>query len=48
MCNKKKRVSVSLSQSVIDNLNKLSENKGISKSAIVTIALENFEKGTQK
>lgn len=48
MTSDKKRVTVSLSERVIEILDELVKDKGINRSAIITLALEEFQKGQEK
>lgn len=41
----KKRLTISLSPSVLKNLEELAKEKGLSKSAMVTLILEEYKKG---
>lgn len=41
----KKRLTITLAESVLDNLEKIAKEKGLSKSAVITIALEEYKKG---
>lgn len=41
----KKRLTISLSPSVLETLEKLAKEKGLSKSAMITVALEEYKKG---
>ncbi|EGO7794281.1 MULTISPECIES: ribbon-helix-helix domain-containing protein [Enterococcus] len=38
----KKRITISLSDKVLENLENLSKEKGLSKSAMITLALEEY------
>lgn len=40
----KKRITISLSDKVLENLEKLSKEKGLSKSAMITLALEEYSR----
>lgn len=41
----KKRLTITLAESVLIDLEKKAQKKGLSKSAIITLALEKYEKG---
>lgn len=41
----KKRLTISLSPSVLEDLEKLAKEKGLSKSAMITLILEEYKKG---
>lgn len=41
----KKRLTVTLSEKVYSDLEKIAKEKGLSKSAILTVALEEYKKG---
>lgn len=41
----KKRLTISLSPSVLEDLEKISKEKGLSKSAMITLILEEYKKG---
>lgn len=41
----KKRLTITLADSVLENLEKTANEKGLSKSAIITLALEEYMKG---
>lgn len=40
----KKRLTITLSESVLDNLEQMAKELGLSKSAMISISLENFKK----
>lgn len=40
----KKRITISLSDKVLENLENLSKEKGLSKSAMITLALEEYSR----
>lgn len=42
---KKKRLTITLAESVLDDLEKIAKEKGLSKSALITIALGEYKKG---
>ncbi|HHR3030819.1 TPA: CopG family transcriptional regulator [Listeria monocytogenes] len=42
---KKKRLTITLSEQVLEYLDKVAKEKGLSKSALITIALEEYKKG---
>ncbi|MGN2104369.1 CopG family transcriptional regulator, partial [Yersinia enterocolitica] len=42
---KKKRLTITLAESVLDDLEKMAKEKGLSKSALITIALGEYKKG---
>ncbi|EAE2802140.1 TPA: CopG family transcriptional regulator [Listeria monocytogenes] len=42
---KKKRLTITLAESVLDDLEKMAKEKGLSKSALITIALGKYKKG---
>lgn len=44
----KKRLTITLSESVLKSLENLSVEMGLSKSAVIAVALENFKKGREK
>lgn len=41
----KKRLTITLSEQVLEYLENVAKNKGLSKSALITIALEEYKKG---
>ncbi len=41
----KKRLTITLSDSVFDNLVSMAKDMGLSKSALITVALEKYKKG---
>lgn len=45
MATTKKRLTITLSDSVYDNLEIVAKEMGLSKSALITVALENYKKG---
>ena len=45
---KKKRLTITLAESVLDDLEKMAKEKGLSKSALITIALGEYKKGHKK
>lgn len=45
MATTKKRLTITLSDSVYDNLEVVAKEMGLSKSALITVALENYKKG---
>ena len=44
----KKRLTITLSDSVLQNLEKMAKEMGLSKSAMISVALENYKKGQEK
>ena len=42
---KKKRLTITLSEQVLEYLDEVAKKKGLSKSALITIALEEYKKG---
>ena len=44
----KKRLTITLSDSVLENLEKMAKEMGLSKSAMISVALENYKKGQVK
>lgn len=44
----KKRLTITLSESVLENLEKMAKDMGLSKSAMISVALENYKKGQEK
>ncbi|EKZ7062232.1 TPA: ribbon-helix-helix protein, CopG family [Listeria monocytogenes] len=42
---KKKRLTITLAESVLDDLEKMAKEKGLSKSVLITIALGEYKKG---
>ena len=44
----KKRLTITLSDSVLENLEKMAKEMGLSKSAMISVALENYKKGQKK
>lgn len=40
----KKRITISLSDKVLENLEKLSKDKGLSKSAMITLAIDEYSR----
>ncbi len=45
MSTKKKRLTITMAESVLDELEKMAKEKGLSKSALITIALGEYKKG---
>ncbi|GGE57249.1 hypothetical protein GCM10011391_40170 [Pullulanibacillus camelliae] len=45
MSTNKKRLTITLAESVLIDLEKMAKDKGLSKSAVITIALEEYKKG---
>lgn len=45
MATTKKRLTITLSDSVYENLEVVAKEMGLSKSALITVALENYKKG---
>lgn len=45
MAEVKKRLTISLAKNVFEDLEKMAKDKGLSKSALLTIAIENLKKG---
>ena len=45
MTNNKKRLTITISHNIHDELEKLAKEKGLSKSAMITIAFEEYKKG---
>lgn len=45
MATTKKRLTITLSDSVYENLAVVAKEMGLSKSALITVALENYKKG---
>ena len=45
MSDYKKRLTITLAQNVHDDLDRIAKEKGLSKSAILTIAFEEYKKG---
>ena len=43
-----KRLTITLSDSVLENLEKMAKEMGLSKSAMISVALENYKKGQVK
>ena len=43
--NHKKRLTITISSNIYEELEKLAKEKGLSKSAMLTIAFENYKKG---
>ena len=43
----KKRLTITLSDSVLENLEKMAKEMGLSKSAMISVALENYKKGQE-
>ncbi len=43
--NHKKRLTITISPNIYEELEKLAKEKGLSKSAMLTIAFENYKKG---
>lgn len=43
--NTKKRLGITISPKILEDLEKLAKEKGLSKSAIITLAIENYKKG---
>ncbi|NLC30635.1 MAG: ribbon-helix-helix protein, CopG family [Candidatus Moranbacteria bacterium] len=41
----KKRLTITLSEQVLEYLEKVAKDKGFSKSALITLALEEYKKG---
>lgn len=44
----KKRLTITLSDSVLENLEKMAKELGLSKSGMISVALENYKKGQVK
>ncbi|HEL1766899.1 TPA: CopG family transcriptional regulator [Streptococcus suis] len=44
----KRRLTITLSDSVLENLKKMAKEMGLSKSAMIAVALENYKKGQEK
>lgn len=44
----KKRLTITLSDSVFENLEKMAKELGLSKSGMISVALENYKKGQEK
>lgn len=42
---KKKRLTITLSEQVLEYLDEVAKKRGLSKSALITIALEEYKKG---
>ena len=40
----KKRLTITLSDTVLDNLEEMAKQMGLSKSAMISVSLENFKK----
>ena len=45
MAEVKKRLTISLAKNVFEDLEKMAKDKGLSKSALLTVAIENLKKG---
>jgi len=45
MSEAKKRLTITMSQNIYKDLERLAKEKGLSKSALITIAIQNYEKG---
>ena len=45
MSTKKNRLTITMAESVLDELEKMAKEKGLSKSALITIALGEYKKG---
>lgn len=45
---KKKRLTITLAESIYEDLEKLALAKGLSKSALITIAIRNIKEGEKK
>jgi|SRR5699024_1936097 len=45
---KKKRLTITMSESILNNLEEMAKEMGLSKSAVITIALEEYRKGQKK
>lgn len=45
MENKKRKLTISIAENVYKDLEKIAREKGLSKSAVITVALENYQKG---
>ncbi|HDT6966153.1 TPA: CopG family transcriptional regulator [Staphylococcus aureus] len=45
MSNYKKRLTITISENIHDELEKLAKEKGLSKSAMLTIAFQEYKKG---
>lgn len=43
--NEKKRLTISLSENVLKELEELAKDRGMTKSVIITLALEEYKKG---
>ena len=43
--NHKKRLTITISPNIYEELEKLAKEKGLSKSAMLTVAFENYKKG---
>ncbi|MCD5250652.1 ribbon-helix-helix protein, CopG family [Enterococcus faecalis] len=44
----KKRLTITLSPAVLEYLENTAKEKGLSKSAVITVALEEYKKGQKK
>lgn len=44
----KKRLTITLSELVLENLDEMAKKMGLSKSAMISVALENYKKGQEK
>lgn len=42
---KKKRLTITMSQNIYKDLERIAKEKGLSKSALITLAIQKFEKG---
>jgi len=45
MENKKRKLTISIAENIYKDLEKIAREKGLSKSAVITVALENYQKG---
>lgn len=45
MSEAKKRLTITMSQNIYKDLERLAKEKGLSKSALITIAIQNYKKG---
>lgn len=43
--NTKKRLGITISRKTLEDLERLAKEKGLSKSAIITLAIEEYKKG---
>ena len=48
MVKKKERLTISLSKMVLEELERLAKEKGLSKSALLTVAFDEYLKKTQR